>query len=129
MLELLANHMGQWACCVAYPELAHIPMLQLRRFAKKTTVARFSSAARALVSALEANLGFVEERRKACDFAPKDTGLVQAFLKEEDASQRVGALMLWWSDLGCKCSGTICFTLLATLPAGGAPTVVLLFQV
>lgn len=91
VLELLATHLGQWACSIAYPELAHVPMLQLRRFAKRTTVARFSSAAKGLVSALEANCGFVEERRRACDFAPKDTGLVQAFLSEEDALQRVGA--------------------------------------
>ena len=91
VLELLAGHMAQWACSVAYPELAHVPMLQLRRFAKKTAVPRFSSAAKALVAALEANCGFVEERRRACDFAPKDTGLVQAFLSEEDASQRVRA--------------------------------------
>lgn len=81
--------MAQWACSIAFPELAHMPMLQLRRFAKKTTVSRFGAGAKGLLAAMEANAAFVAERRRAVEFAPKDTGLVQAFLSREDAAQQV----------------------------------------
>ena len=101
VLELLAGHIAQWACSVAYPELAHVPALQLRRFVKKTTVARFSAAAKGLLAAMEANAAFVEERRRSVDFAPKDTGLVQAFLSQEDAAQQV------CTPMGLLCVQTI----------------------
>lgn len=89
VLELLASHMGQWACSIAFPELAHVPVLALRRFAKKSTVGRFNSAARGLVAAMEANAALVEERRAAAEIAPKDTGAVAAFMTAEDAAQQV----------------------------------------
>ena len=89
MTELLAGHMAQWACSVAFPELAHVPMLALRRFVKRTAVARFSAAAKGLLAAMEANAAFVEAARRAAEFAPKDTVRLQAFLSQEDAAQKV----------------------------------------
>ena len=40
-MELLADHLAQWSCHVSFPELAHLTLLQLRRFAKATPVDRF----------------------------------------------------------------------------------------
>lgn len=41
VMELLADHLAQWSCHVAFPELAHLTLVQLRRFAKSTPVDRF----------------------------------------------------------------------------------------
>lgn len=41
VMELLADHLSQWACHVSFPELAHLTTLQLRKFVKATPVDRF----------------------------------------------------------------------------------------
>ena len=41
IMEQLAQHLGQWSCSVAFPELAHLTLVHLRRFVKSTTVERF----------------------------------------------------------------------------------------
>lgn len=46
VMELLAEHLGQWATSVAFPELAHLPLVQLRRFAKTVAVERFKAQVR-----------------------------------------------------------------------------------
>ena len=45
-MELLGEHLGQWACSCAFPELAHLPLVQLRRFAKTVAVERFKAQVR-----------------------------------------------------------------------------------
>ena len=40
-MELLADHLAQWGCSVAFPELAHVPLLHLRKFVKACPVDRF----------------------------------------------------------------------------------------
>ena len=52
-LQLLAAHLNQWAYSPAFPELAHVPSRDLRRFCKATQVTRFRKAARAVVDAAE----------------------------------------------------------------------------
>ena len=88
-LELLAAHFAQWACSAAFPEMMHLPLQQLRRFAKQCKVERFRSSAKALAAALEANTAYVAARRAADAFAPKDTASVLRFLASDDASQKV----------------------------------------
>ena len=41
VMEQLAQHLGQWSCSVAFPELVHLTLVHLRRFVKSTTVERF----------------------------------------------------------------------------------------
>ncbi|KAG2453202.1 hypothetical protein HYH02_002526 [Chlamydomonas schloesseri] len=41
LLEVLAEHLACWSCSIALPELAHVPLLALRRFAKACPVERF----------------------------------------------------------------------------------------
>ena len=89
VMELLATHLSHWACSVAYPELAHWPLQELRRFAKVTSVERFRSAAKGLASALEETGAVVSARRGAAAFAPKDTGAAQGFMSKEDIAQDV----------------------------------------
>ena len=89
MLELLAAHLAGWACSAGFPELAHVPLLRLRRFAASTPVERFRSAARGLAAALEANAGFVAAARARAGVAPADARALQTFLAAEDAAQAV----------------------------------------
>lgn len=89
MLELLAAHLAGWACSAGFPELAHVPLLRLRRFAAGTPVERFRSAARGLAAALEANAGYVAAARACAGAAPADARALQAFLAAEDAAQAV----------------------------------------
>lgn len=87
--ELLAEHLGQWGCNIAFPELAHLPLLHLRKFAKQCKVERFRTSTRALADALERNAAFVAQKRQQVDFSPKDTAQVNAFLAKESAANQV----------------------------------------
>ncbi|KAL3162814.1 hypothetical protein ABBQ32_009271 [Trebouxia sp. C0010 RCD-2024] len=89
VLELLAEHLGQWSCSIAFPELAHLPLLHLRKFSKQCKVERFRTSSRALADALDRNMAFVTQRRLQVDFSPKDTAEVNKFLQEESAANQV----------------------------------------
>jgi hypothetical protein len=82
-LELLADHLSQWACHVSFPELAHLPLAQLRRYAKTTPVERFRKSARQLADAIERNIAFVGKARDHVEFSPKDLSEVANFLAKE----------------------------------------------
>ncbi|GFH07055.1 nucleolar complex 2-like protein, partial [Haematococcus lacustris] len=72
VLEVLAQHLAQWSCSVALPELSHLSSLQLRRFAKTTKVDKFRQAARGLLAVLDRNVAWVGAARDQVDFAPRD---------------------------------------------------------
>jgi nucleolar complex protein 2 len=89
VIELLAEHLSQWSCSIAFPELAHLPLLHLRKFGKQCKVERFRTSSRALADALERNMAFVSQRRQQVDFSPKDTAQVNTFLQTESAAHQV----------------------------------------
>eukprot|EP00891_Asterochloris_glomerata_P005532 jgi/Astpho2/5532/gw1.00079.30.1_t len=80
VLEQLGAHLAQWSCHVAFPELAHLPLVQLRSFAKSCKVERFRTASRALADAIQRNAAWVAQKRDAVDFSPKDASQVANFL-------------------------------------------------
>jgi len=82
-LQLLAEHLNQWAYSPGFPELAHIPCRDLRRFCKTTQVTRFRKAARSVVDASERNSDWISRKRDNVDFAPKDAERVRLFLSTE----------------------------------------------
>ncbi|GAQ82293.1 hypothetical protein KFL_001060260 [Klebsormidium nitens] len=82
-LELLSEHLSQWAYSVAYPELALPVLIQLRKFVKATTVDRFRKQVKQLIDAAERNSEFVGRRRDAVTFSPKDAAAVKSFLQAE----------------------------------------------
>jgi nucleolar complex protein 2 len=41
VVELMADHLRQHACSVAFPELAHLPLHALRKFCRASRVERF----------------------------------------------------------------------------------------
>ena len=48
-IEEFAEHLGQWSYAIAFPELALIALIGLRRFAKETKVDRFRRQVKQLV--------------------------------------------------------------------------------
>ena len=82
-LQLLAEHLNQWAYSPGFPELAHIPCRDLRRFCKATQVTRFRKCARSVVDAAERNSDWISRKRDNVDFAPKDAERVRSFLSTE----------------------------------------------
>ena len=87
-LQLLAAHLNQWAYSPAFPELAHVPSRDLRRFCKATQVTRFRKAARAVVDAAERNADWIARKRDNVDFAPKDFDRARAFLADEREAKK-----------------------------------------
>ena len=82
-LQLLTEHLNQWAYSPGFPELAHVPSRDLRRFCKQTQVQRFRKAARAVVDAAERNADWIARKRDSVDFAPKDFEKTKNFLRDE----------------------------------------------
>lgn len=91
VLELLAEHLAQWSCHIAFPELSHLPLAHLRAFAKHCRVDRFRTAARALADAVQRNAAWVGRARDAVDFSPKDAAQVASFLRAEAEAKQVSA--------------------------------------
>ena len=71
-LDLVAQSLAQWAYHPALPELAHLPVRELRRFAASTPAPKFHRAAAALADAVARNAEWISRRRDAAEFAPKD---------------------------------------------------------
>jgi len=129
-LELLAGHLAAWACAPGFPELAHVPLLRLRRFAAGTPVERFRAGARGLIAALEANAAWAAAARGAAGFAPGDAAAVAGFLAAEDAAGAVraaargrGLCVGAWPQMrvgGAALAQGACLMWQAAVDAGGA---------
>jgi len=65
VLQVLAEHLDQWSCSVAFPELAHLTSVQLRSLAKSLPAERF----RAQVSSRLQPLTLAHARSSASFFA------------------------------------------------------------
>jgi nucleolar complex protein 2 len=88
VLELLADHLRQWALSIAFPELAHLPLLALRGYAKASPVERFRRHAKSLADALSRNTAWVGAARDGVAYAPHDLGAVAGFLAGQEAKVR-----------------------------------------
>jgi hypothetical protein len=88
VLELLADHLRQWALSIAFPELAHLPFLALRGYAKASPVERFRRHSKSLADAVARNTTWVGAARDAVAYAPHDLGAVAGFLAGQEAKVR-----------------------------------------
>ena len=87
--ELLSEFFILWTKNIAFPELALPVIVMLKRWVKAMTKkssgnrnAKISSLIALLVSKLELNSRWVEEKRAKVDFAPNDRAGVEGFLKD-----------------------------------------------
>ena len=68
----LAEHLAQWSCSPALPELAHVILMQLRNCGQGMRSDAQRSAVKGLAAALQSNAAFVVEHRNHVNFGPKD---------------------------------------------------------
>jgi len=91
-LDVAADALLQWAYHPAFPELAHLALRELRRFAKASPAPRFQRPAAALAEATQRAVAWVAAKRDAVDFAPKHCApgspQLAAFLAEERAGKK-----------------------------------------
>jgi nucleolar complex protein 2 len=87
-LAALCDHLNQWAYSPGFPELAHVPSRDLKRFCKQTQVQRFRKMARSVVDAAERNSDWISRKRDNADFAPKDAERVRTFLSADRENKR-----------------------------------------
>ncbi len=71
-LDLVAESLAQWAYHPAFPELAHLPVRELRQFARATPAPKFHRSPAAVLDAVARNAEWVARHRDAADFCPKD---------------------------------------------------------
>lgn len=102
VVELLADHLRQHACSVAFPELCHLPLAGLKRFSRASPVERFRKSVKGLVEAVEKNAAWVGRQRESVEFCPKDVSKVSQFLRAEEEAGG-------WA-LGMACVGMLCMS-------------------
>ncbi|KAF3939116.1 hypothetical protein ABW19_dt0200119 [Dactylella cylindrospora] len=85
--EVLSEFFVLWATSVAFPELVVPPIVLLRKYLKKASSStgnknvRFNNALALLVTKLEANAKWIEEKRKDVSFGPGRLDEVMGFSK------------------------------------------------
>lgn len=89
VLELLTEHLAQWATSISYPELVHLPCVALRGFIKGCAVERFRRQAKQLVDALERNVAYVGNARDTVSFAPQELAAAAAFMSGDKERAQV----------------------------------------
>lgn len=80
-MELLASSLALNARNPGFPELAHLPTVELRRFVKMTNAEKFQSQATLLLHAIDANAKYVGLKRDSVAFSPKDANAADGFLR------------------------------------------------
>ncbi|KAH9312831.1 hypothetical protein KI387_027866, partial [Taxus chinensis] len=83
VLNHLAEHLAQWSHDVAFPELAFITLIHLRRFHEKTNIDRFRRQVKQLMDQVQRNIEYVTKKREEISFSPKDHAAVSSFLQTE----------------------------------------------
>ncbi|PWN21196.1 Noc2-domain-containing protein [Microstroma glucosiphilum] len=95
--HLLLEFLATQARSIALPELVVPLTVQLRRTLKHGSSPKLSTICKQLLSKLDANVRFVENKRRAVDFAPNNLKGVQSFLSDLDEKMELpleGALRL-----------------------------------
>ncbi|KAF3913849.1 hypothetical protein ABW21_db0202805 [Orbilia brochopaga] len=88
IIEVLSEYFVLWATSVAFPELIVPPVVVLRKYLKKASAAgtgnrnvRFNNALAGLVTRLESNGRWIEEKRRDVTFGPGRMDEVMGFSK------------------------------------------------
>ncbi|EPS35089.1 hypothetical protein H072_11607 [Dactylellina haptotyla CBS 200.50] len=89
IVEVLSEFFVLWATSVAFPELIVPPVVVVRKYLKKASAAgtgnknaRFNNALAGLVTRLESNAKWIEEKRRDVSFGPGRMDEVMGFSKE-----------------------------------------------
>ncbi|KAI9338457.1 Noc2p family-domain-containing protein [Obelidium mucronatum] len=82
VVGLLMEYYDCYSLTIGFPELVVPAVVQFRRWIKKSKNVTANKVVGSLLESLEQNAKFIEGKRSAVDFAPKDEGKVAAFLKD-----------------------------------------------
>ena len=82
-LQLLSSFFEVYEHSIAFPELIIPTCVQLRHFAKNTSVPHWRNAAKALITKVESRASVVVQKRSSVDFAPKDVDRMATFMAKE----------------------------------------------
>ncbi|KAK6933318.1 Nucleolar complex protein 2 [Dillenia turbinata] len=80
-IELLSAHFAQWSYHISFPELATIPIINLRKFQEDTSVESLRRVVKRLIDQVEQNIKFVQEKKNGVAFSPKDHESAESFLQ------------------------------------------------
>lgn len=124
VLELLTEHLAQWATSISFPELSHLPCVVLRGFIKGCAVERFRRQAKQLVDALERNATYVGNARDSVSFAPQDLAAAATFLSSDKERAQVRECRciytLGYCCLVCTVSRCVCIFAVVVAAAAAA---------
>ncbi|ORY51882.1 Noc2-domain-containing protein [Rhizoclosmatium globosum] len=84
---LLMEYYDCYAFSIGFPELVVPAVVQFRRWIKRSKNVVANKQVQGLLDSLEQNAKFIEGKRSAVDFAPKDEGKVNAFLNDVPETQ------------------------------------------
>ncbi|KAK6929223.1 Nucleolar complex protein 2 [Dillenia turbinata] len=82
-IELLSAHFAQWSYHISFPELATIPIINLKKFQEETSIESLRRVVKRLIDQVEQNINFVQEKRNGVAFSPKDHESAESFLQLE----------------------------------------------
>lgn len=86
VVYLLAEFLASQSTSIAFPELALPIVLSLRKHIKKSRNGKLQAALKELLSRIENNANWIEEKRNKVEFAPSDREQVDTFLLGEEGS-------------------------------------------
>ena len=96
MTELLSEFYALYCKSIAFPELVIPAIVTAKRWIKKSRSIKPNSQLASLVTKLEANAAWVQEKRNKVEFAPDKLDEVDAFLKEVDWEKTpLGVFVVW----------------------------------
>ncbi|KAJ3073473.1 Nucleolar Complex 2 protein [Podochytrium sp. JEL0797] len=82
IVGLLMEYYDSYSLAIGFPELVVPAVVQFRRWIKRSKNLTANKQIQGLLVSLEENAKWVEAKRAAVDFAPKDTQKVDAFLAD-----------------------------------------------
>uniref|UniRef100_A0A9I9DKP9 Nucleolar complex protein 2 homolog n=1 Tax=Cucumis melo TaxID=3656 RepID=A0A9I9DKP9_CUCME len=91
-IELLSSHFSQWSHHISFPELATIPLIQLKKFHATSTTEN-------LKRLVEQNIDFIKKKRDEISFSPNDQQAAESFLQLEKCNSNVPFIQYYKSIL------------------------------
>ncbi|TYK14874.1 nucleolar complex protein 2-like protein [Cucumis melo var. makuwa] len=98
-IELLSSHFSQWSHHISFPELATIPLIQLKKFHATSTTENLKRLVKRFIDQVEQNIDFIKKKRDEISFSPNDQQAAESFLQLEKCNSNVPFIQYYKSIL------------------------------
>ncbi|KAL0548943.1 hypothetical protein IC582_013420 [Cucumis melo] len=98
-IELLSSHFSQWSHHISFPELATIPLIQLKKFHATSTTENLKRSVKRFIDQVEQNIDFIKKKRDEISFSPNDQQAAESFLQLEKCNSNVPFIQYYKSIL------------------------------